>query len=579
MSAATPTRPTHTYSDGPVNISGLLQNLLNDTFSTAHCISELLDNSFGAGATNVHIHFDTDKLKSHFVDEGNGMTKDELGQAPVLHGRTGSSEQKDGCFGIGMNHALSHLTQNNGKVHMLSKCDATSEHSGLYELEIDLANAVKTNSMPIVPHAMSMSSYTDIWKNYAINSAKTGTIIQTDVDPAIMEELCEMIRSDQPENSLRYFLGSRYYKSLEDGSSITIHLNEEIFTVAPANPLVLDKVATANKSEKELQVYRIPGTNEIRVYYKNADDVTGYKQFDKSNRGKFIVDDPAEDYLLIGTLKQISAYSDKWHKLKRKQLAGNGITIPEKISRKFLDELNGTRIIRNKKVIQRFPAPIIKSGDESHRTINYDSLCNVSYKASDEMDRLFKLNINKSTLADSNVHRSIMLTIKGLHDEFIKACIKIYEKNKAAKVTAAVVAAVAVAEENTAVVEEPVRSKKDTSKKEKTHKTPTPVATKALSVTVTPIAALSQAPVPAPAPAPSTKVIPIPVPEPKVGVTFSKSPTHIVFTKGDKTYKVRYKGQYNKAEAYYKEQLMELGEERFIEWICELGPLNDRFMM
>lgn len=79
-------------------------------FETA--IADLVDNSIDAGARDVVIHFlrDEDRLVSLLViDDGKGMTEEELDVAMTVGGRRGYDPQSLGMFGTGLKSAsLSH---------------------------------------------------------------------------------------------------------------------------------------------------------------------------------------------------------------------------------------------------------------------------------------------------------------------------------------------------------------------------------------------------------------------------------------------------------------------------------------
>jgi DNA topoisomerase VI subunit B len=103
--------------DVGINISGLIQNMLDSGFDDKDSLAEFIDNSFGALASKVNIHIDTETNQIIITDNGSGMTKDVLASACVLHNRTKASDDKQGCFGIGGKHAMVHFTQHDGKTH------------------------------------------------------------------------------------------------------------------------------------------------------------------------------------------------------------------------------------------------------------------------------------------------------------------------------------------------------------------------------------------------------------------------------------------------------------------------------
>ncbi|MEU2061715.1 ATP-binding protein [Streptomyces sp. NPDC013455] len=89
-----------------------MEALSSQGYGFEAAIADLVDNSIDAGAANVVIHFlrDGDRLVSLvIVDDGKGMSEDELDVAMTVGGRRGYTEKSLGMFGTGLKSAsLSH---------------------------------------------------------------------------------------------------------------------------------------------------------------------------------------------------------------------------------------------------------------------------------------------------------------------------------------------------------------------------------------------------------------------------------------------------------------------------------------
>src|SRR4051812_22136852 len=90
--------------------SAMMESLRAFGYSTPAAIADLIDNSITAGATNVWINFFWDGPNSYvsFLDDGSGMTGEELTQA-MRAGSRSPLEDRDtsdlGRFGLGLKTA------------------------------------------------------------------------------------------------------------------------------------------------------------------------------------------------------------------------------------------------------------------------------------------------------------------------------------------------------------------------------------------------------------------------------------------------------------------------------------------
>ena len=109
--------PTETYPQDPVNFElappragALVESLRGVGYSAATAIADLIDNSISAGAASVWLEFEYDGPKSRItlLDDGQGMSEEELRRAMTLGG-VGPLAPRDAGdlsrFGLGLKTA------------------------------------------------------------------------------------------------------------------------------------------------------------------------------------------------------------------------------------------------------------------------------------------------------------------------------------------------------------------------------------------------------------------------------------------------------------------------------------------
>ena len=95
--------------DSPPNAAALMHSLRDIGYELDTALADIIDNSITAGASEVHITFETDPVtKVAILDNGDGMSRDELIKAMTIGSKSPLSKRstKDlGRFGLGLKTA------------------------------------------------------------------------------------------------------------------------------------------------------------------------------------------------------------------------------------------------------------------------------------------------------------------------------------------------------------------------------------------------------------------------------------------------------------------------------------------
>lgn len=254
-----------------INISGMMMNMLSSGFDTIDCIGELIDNSIGAHAKNIHIH-----LLDHlviFVDDGEGMNRDDLNKCYCLHERKDASDTRSGYFGIGSKHAKIHFTQYQFANTTISK----KKDTDLMEIEADWKTAVEKGTYYPQAHKISSDSK-EMWDNYSI-SQKHGTLDIIPCDDKIYKELCEKTNDIINKLSITY-----YDYLLKNNISFIVKNNEQ--KLKSTDPISWAKATTENKQEVVIEIWKNKSTGNIYTFYKKGNKMGYLNTYEKTGKKK-----------------------------------------------------------------------------------------------------------------------------------------------------------------------------------------------------------------------------------------------------------------------------------------------------
>jgi hypothetical protein len=597
-----------------INVAGTILNMKNSGFDHSNRLCELIDNSISAGAKRVRFIVNRKTHILTYIDDACGMDSQGLFDYGTLNKRATATNTSHGCYGIGGKHALSGFTDNN-KAHIISK---PINKTGIFEMKINYDDAIRTNIYSLVPHEASRTSENK-WDEYAFDKDGNGTVQLMYSNPSVVNELsCRISTDDITKDSIRFELGCIYNKYIRKSLLLELVIDDKIYVVYAFDRLMFEKIQAKYRQEVVVTAYKYP-TGGYRFYFKDAAGVSQYRDCSASKKGKMMKDSPpliisASRIIKVGDISIKSTYSNEWKthqtpdllKMGFKNKDSSGINVYEK------DILGGIVYERNEKQISHFPSkPSIHVTGTKQKYIN-ESHHLIEFKACDEMDDLFKVQLNKSKLIEENIHKDLFGTIAHLCDNFADNIKKIVETSTVATVTNQLMHVPAPTPLNvvpsvektniipisTASVATPapatmipkpkaalVKSVSHHSTKAKTeniklHSAPiNPAKPEGQMVAKAPVtqAPVTQAPVTQATGVNEPKTPIAPILRPALNVVFSKTDTHMLVNHSNEIKaRIPYTGQYNITEKYYNEIITKLGEERFLEWIIGRSKLvND----
>ena len=385
-------------SNDAIDYSGLVQDLLEFGFTTPHVLSEVIDDNFGAGATNIEFHINTTEHEMLIVDNAKGMTKDELVLSHRLFRRSEASDERQGRFGIGSKVAKVHLTQHRHPTTVISKT-ATSE---INQITVDWNKAVTNSILELIATEASRRNE-DLWNKYCTDS---GTVARIPLHPKIEKELIASLEN----GSFQKYFSRMYSKDLLEGKVIKFLYDSKGVILTPTDILELDTCTF--KQSNVVEVYE--KDDDIRLYFVNGNGEKVYKNAE----GNQAHDEPT-GFTLVGKMKidsaiksQIIKESEKWTDWEA--------------------EDGGIFIRRMNKVIEQIPIPPTTSGDYGWRCLLNSSRHLVSFNSS--LDSYFGIEINKSHVKEANINKKVIAFIRWLTKDFMqKKWAYIKKQNEDAK--------------------------------------------------------------------------------------------------------------------------------------------------
>ena len=225
-----------------INISGLIQDMLNMGFDTSHCLSEMIDDPFGAGAKNLIFHLDSSHII--LVDDGPGMTEDNLVNSHILFNRSQASDDRQGRFGLGSKVAKVYFTQNKNTTITISK----TVGGKLNQIKADWKRGVEKNELPLIASEAS-SENEKLWDKYSIDT-NHGTINKIPIDKSIYDSLIKNL----PE-LIKYF-ELMYSEDLNSGRKITFVYGTTKFILRPYNLMCRDIIPKDQNKINILEVWQ-----------------------------------------------------------------------------------------------------------------------------------------------------------------------------------------------------------------------------------------------------------------------------------------------------------------------------------
>jgi hypothetical protein len=415
-----------------INVSGTLQNLLNQGFNERDGLCEEIDNSLDWGATQIKITLDSKQNVYIHADNGCGMGKKKLEAAFMLNNRKDASEKKLGRFGIGGLQAKACLTNLKGKTTTVSK---SSEDENPFQIDVNWPECVKENKYRIIASEAS-SKNEEIYRTHVTTPFKSnsGTIHIYKCDPEVFKIIHDGLSNKQINESYIYYLEVKYQRHLKNGISIEVLIDNTLINLMPIDPLQLETLPEERKEIIPLELFcNKNNRNEIYVRCPEGCWIV-YKSPRKSElKEKLPIDESALEKIDSCTYE--CAYSDNWYNTQSElfkrynDIVKNCDASIPKLDQKIKTFMGGKLYERNGVVVTQFPAKKATSGDKARYPFQEQS--RFRFKYTSKVDELMKTQVNKSALKEDLFHPSLKNAFELLEKRFID---KMYSKpNEAAK--------------------------------------------------------------------------------------------------------------------------------------------------
>lgn len=441
-------------SASSISFAGFIISMMEIGFTLWQCMNEKLENSDSANAANMRITLQDGKLV--IADDGNGMNEEEMKTCGRFHNRTSSAADKHGTKGVGGNIADINLS-GGGRVTYCSK-SASSSSQRVTSMELNYGVDTEEEYRPR-PQEAPRRIEEEVWDKYSLNKEHSGTVqLYETVPRKIYKELCESIKSNDVIHSFRRIWSFTYESLLRSGKTIIFDIEGEEFTIHPIDMMKYGETDESNRHIDDCSIWKktIDAQNEeTRVYYTNPRGKLCYRDYSNSNKGNETAQArPEQDgFTKIGDFTITHTYNENWRELHKEEMARNGIDLVGCNEQDFLNNIGGgvVTIARNRKHVCQFPTS--QTGESaSYIPYHQKSKHLLDYDASDTMDGLFNIQLNKSSLVRDNIQKEVMRTIHYLNRKFIGKMKTLTEKQEQEAVVAAAAASasvvVVVADEN-----------------------------------------------------------------------------------------------------------------------------------
>lgn len=457
---------------GSVNLKNLIKRFTDFGFTYTDCLSELIDNSIDAGSSNIHIIItDTkyepdddvsttqEKHRLYIIDDGCGMSLKTFNRFFELFGDKEGSNESLGKKGIGAK--IAHVVLSNLHESLVistpieekkTLCAIVGEWGGEHEYSKGI----------VVQRAYK--EVQDLWDKLSVGNKQSGTITSIQLSKETYDELLDMVNTTTFDERNVFYRICRNYNKLLQGDKLNITFKkrqgdaEQMLECKPIDPLYLDKVPDALKATETIDVYRDPKNNKFIATYQDNNGLTmGYDNtcVKLSHKPKEWTTDEIQQLHKIGniTLEHSFLRYTITSKTKPFQYEQNGrIIVYEETENQFLSTLfgtntdlktrdsihllsGGTHLERNQKETCMLIRPVKKiSGDFDIREnvlacrhrVRFVSTCSND----DEMDKIFKTQINKSKVDVMEIPKCLSKIIEDLNTMFVNRIHTIYKTGK-----------------------------------------------------------------------------------------------------------------------------------------------------
>ncbi|MBT5492180.1 ATP-binding protein [bacterium] len=228
--------------------SSLIESLRDIGYSFESAIADIIDNSITAQAKNIKIYFDfhNNNLSIAIIDDGIGMTKNELIEAmrPGSKNPLDNRDENDlGRFGLGL------------KTASFSQCRkltvATSINSKQSATQWDLDFVAQTEDWSL--KILNDDTINNIYKIDLLNN--NGTLVLWEDTDRIIDNTVSSLTEDivyEKINIVQKHLELVFHRYLKGKNKINIFINDE--QLQPFDPFHSSHTATQELSEETIQI-------------------------------------------------------------------------------------------------------------------------------------------------------------------------------------------------------------------------------------------------------------------------------------------------------------------------------------
>lgn len=401
-----------------VNLAGLIMNMLACGFGLFDVVSEFIDNSLKAGATQLKFYLDTATKKIYVIDNGRGMGAAKATESHILHNRTEASTEGQGFFGAGLKHALIWFTE----YQFGTTCLTRTVAEGLLELFADWRAAVYENGTLAYPPREPTRTNEGIWNDHTLDTVH-GTVFVVPCTAERFNEILDAIRTPTDRKNILKHIGKTYFDELNESIDITFVVDgSEDYDVIPIDTRRRDEATI--EQNVEVDVWEHPTTKDLRAYFKNGRNQYSRYEFNEKSlsKSKQIVETVPDGYVKIDT-----ATIESYHCYDADAELPSAWTNDDGDEDKDMVEyLAGRHYKRMKKIIDRMPIADPGSGDFDKRKFYTDSTHILTFGP--KLDKYTDVQVNKSHIKESNVHPVIRNTYHLITEKWIDNGYKKYKK-------------------------------------------------------------------------------------------------------------------------------------------------------
>ena len=409
-----------------MDLNGMFKNMKNIGFSMLQALFEKIDNAISAGATDIRITNDKRNNLIIFADNGRGMNLEGLRGCKLLHGRTDSTSDKHGRFGVGGNIADIYMTDL-GHVTYVSRSEPVQGYDAINQMTIyyDSKTISEYSSNP--PHGATRTTEEEIWNKCSINKDKSGTVQLLTSTPIIMNEIIFGIESNDITVSYRYTTGVCYCNQLKKGLNIELCIDNNVYKIFPIDLLQYSDIIPEHNDTYDIYVYEDENDKYVFCFDKGKDIYYYDFVISKQGRETKIHKNEIAKLKLIGIIKVDTMHHPDWKHVLKHDIDANNLDYADKLyiemSNMNFHEITGGRTIeRNGKQLARLQYKY--NGLSLSLVVPFQTTRQkISFNANDRIDALFSVMVNKSNLDEINIDVDLRKTIEKIFKKFASKLI------------------------------------------------------------------------------------------------------------------------------------------------------------